>query len=89
MENENWSSKHRPNNDVASINNHETNHALNTDITTKWTTGSSSSSIEKGQRPRTFLAQYAISEIPSLVEDVSPFPDIIKTGDELFLKKPR
>ena len=29
---------------------------------------------------RTFLAQYALSEIPTLEEDVRPFPEIIKTG---------
>jgi hypothetical protein len=43
---------------------------------------SSSSSEDDVQRPRTFLAQYAISEIPTLIEDVSPFPEIIKTGDK-------
>ena len=47
---------------------------------------SSSSSDKNEQRPRTFLAQYAISEIPTLAEDVSPFPDIIKTGDELCMR---
>ena len=31
---------------------------------------------------RTFLAQYALSEIPTLEDDVKPFPDIIKTGEE-------
>ena len=29
---------------------------------------------------RTFLAQYALSEIPTLEDDVRPFPEIIKTG---------
>ena len=29
---------------------------------------------------RTFLAQHALSEIPSLDQDVKPYPEIIKTG---------
>ena len=73
---------------------HATHHAFDTDITIKNTvdsssnnssnnsssSSSSSSNEEDVQRPRTFLAQYAISEIPTLIEDVSPFPEIIKTG---------
>jgi hypothetical protein len=43
---------------------------------------SSSSSEDDMQRPRAFLAQYAISEIPTLIGDVSPFPEIIKTGKD-------
>ena len=31
---------------------------------------------------RTFLAQHALSEIPTLEADVKPFPDMIKTGDQ-------
>ena len=30
---------------------------------------------------RPFLAQYAVSEIPSLQQDLIPFPDLIKTGE--------
>ena len=30
---------------------------------------------------RPFLAQYAVSEIPSLQQDLTPFPDLIKTGE--------
>ena len=30
---------------------------------------------------RTFLAQYAVSDIPTLEADVKPFPDLIKTGE--------
>ena len=71
-----------------------THHAFDTDIAVTNTTDSSSSSSsssnsnnsssskENMQRPRTFLAQYAISEIPTLIGDVSPFPEIIKTGDK-------
>jgi hypothetical protein len=29
---------------------------------------------------RVFLAQHTLSEIPTLEQDVSPFPDITKTG---------
>ena len=29
---------------------------------------------------RSFLAQYAVSEIPSLEQDLTPFPDLVKTG---------
>jgi hypothetical protein len=32
-------------------------------------------------KDRPFLAQYAVSEIPSLEQDVSPFPDLTKTGE--------
>lgn len=32
-------------------------------------------------KSRPFLAQYAISEIPSLEQDLTPFPDLTKTGE--------
>ena len=36
---------------------------------------------------RTFLAQYALSEIPTLEDDVRPFPEIIKTGKSDGLRR--
>jgi hypothetical protein len=35
---------------------------------------------------RIFLAQHTLSEIPTLEQDVSPFPDITKTGTSMSMR---